>query len=174
MITKSPSEQGRMLVRLQFFPSERVVAGVARLVADSCRAVFDDVETTSRFYLATYELVENLVKYSSGTSACVELELEGQDAAVSMLTIRARNRGTPERLNAVRERLTALRSAEDPVVYYDHLIAESAPRSGTSGLGLARLRAEAELDLDFAIVGEELTVSARAPIARRTSAVERR
>ena len=58
-------------------------------------------------------------------------------------------------------------SAEDPVVYYDQLIAESAPRSGGSGLGLARIRAEGELDLDFAIDGNELTISARAPIARR-------
>ena len=169
MSSDAPRPEAQILVRLQFFPSERLVASVARLVADFCRTALNDVETTSRFHLATYELVENLVKYSSGKSASVEVELEEQNEALSTLTVRARNQTTPERLKEVQERLGALRSAEDPVVYYDQLIAESAPRTAGSGLGLARIRAEGELDLDFAIEGDELTNSARAPIARRVS-----
>jgi hypothetical protein len=169
MPSESPRIDAQILVRLQFFPSERLVASVARLVADFCRATLDDVETTSRFHLATYELVENLVKYSSGKSASVEVELEERERTLRTLTVRARNKTTPEQLEEVKQRLGALQSADDPVVYYDQLIAEAAPRSGGSGLGLARIRAEGDLELDFAIEGDELTISARASIAGRAS-----
>jgi hypothetical protein len=108
--------------------------------------------------------VENLVKYSCGDSAKIEVQLEEQNSSVSAFTIRATNRACPERLAEVKEKLGALRAAEDPVEFYDRLIAEAAPRAGGSGLGLARIRAETNIDLDFAIEGDELTVIARAPI----------
>ena len=49
-------------------------------------------------------------------------------------------------------------AAPDPVAYYDRLIRSTAPIMGTSGLGLARIRAEAGLDVDCTVEGREVSI----------------
>ncbi|WP_437739632.1 hypothetical protein WMF39_28360 [Sorangium sp. So ce1504] len=126
--------------------------------------VLDDESASSRFYMAAHELVENLIKYSSGPEVSIELALEEGEGA-RVLVIRARNEASPERLREVERRLSALRSASDPVKHYDELICETAMVEGVSGLGLARVRAEGGLDVDHTIEGSRLTIIAQAPVA---------
>ncbi|WP_438037856.1 hypothetical protein [Sorangium sp. So ce128] len=126
--------------------------------------VLDDESASSRFYMAAHELVENLIKYSSGPEVSLELALEEGEGA-RVLVIRARNEASPERLREVERRLSALRSASDPVKHYDELICETAMVEGVSGLGLARVRAEGGLDVDYTIEGSRLTIIAQAPVA---------
>ncbi|WP_437521354.1 hypothetical protein WME79_28885 [Sorangium sp. So ce726] len=126
--------------------------------------VLDDESASSRFYMAAHELVENLIKYSSGPEVSLELALEEGEGA-RVLVIRARNEASPERLREVERRLSALKSASDPVKHYDELICETAMVEGVSGLGLARVRAEGGLDVDYTIEGNRLTIIAQAPVA---------
>ncbi|XXY99381.1 hypothetical protein WME73_28895 [Sorangium sp. So ce302] len=126
--------------------------------------VLDDESASSRFYMAAHELIENLIKYSSGPEVSIELALEEGEGA-RVLVIRARNEASPERLREVERRLSTLRSASDPVKHYDELICETAMVEGVSGLGLARVRAEGGLDVDHTIEGSRLTIIAQAPVA---------
>ncbi len=83
------------------------------------------------------------------------------------MKISARNEASPERLREVERRLFELKAASDHrLKHYDELICETAMVEGVSGLGLARVRAEGGLDVDYTIEGNELTIIAHAPVER--------
>ncbi|WP_242516622.1 hypothetical protein [Sorangium cellulosum] len=139
---------------------------VLRLVSSFCSMVLDDANVSSRFYMAAHELAENIIKYSSGPRVSLELALEEADERACVMKICARNEASPERLREVERRLWELKTASDPVKHYDELISETAMIEGVSGLGLARVRAEGGLDMDYTIEGNHLTIIAHAPVER--------
>lgn len=158
------SKLTRASVHLSFDPSIGVVTPLAGWVAQLCELALQDEEASSRLQMAVYELVENSVRYcKEDSSVGVEVELV-QHANSSELKVSTRNRATPEQLKRAVAHLAGVKGAADAVSYYDELIRESAPRTGVSGLGLARLRAEADLSVDFHVVGDELTISVHAAI----------
>ncbi|XXX72916.1 hypothetical protein WMF30_35240 [Sorangium sp. So ce134] len=165
MPASEPSPNASLFLCITFFPSERMATAVLRLVSSFCAMVLDDANVSSRFYMAAHELAENITKYSTGPRVSLELAMEGDDSA-SILKIRARNEASPERLREVERRLLDLKTASDPVKHYDELISETAALEGVSGLGLARVRAEGGLDVDYKIEGSELTITAHAPVGR--------
>ncbi|KYF56136.1 hypothetical protein BE08_23070 [Sorangium cellulosum] len=165
MSASEPSQNGSLFLCITFFPTERMANSVLRLVSSFCSMVVDDANVSSRFYMAAHELAENIIKYSSGPRVSLELALEERDGACVM-KICARNEASPERLREVERRLFELKTAIDPVKHYDDLIIETAMVEGVSGLGLARVRAEGGLDVDYKIEGNELTIIAQAPVER--------
>lgn len=116
-----------------------------------------DLETTARLHMAAHELVENVLKYGTTPEVGLEFELERGDKH-SIVRLRTRNTAAPEQLREVTRRVTELKAAADPVAYYDQLIRSTAPVIGMSGLGLARIRAEAGLDVDCSIEGREVSI----------------
>ncbi|WP_437923797.1 hypothetical protein WMF37_32890 [Sorangium sp. So ce291] len=160
-----PSQDAALFLCITFFPSERLATAVLRLVSSFCGMVLDDASVSSRFYMAAHELAENITKYSAGPRVSLELALEEHESSYIM-KIRARNEASPERLREVERRLLELKTASDPVKHYDDLICETAMVEGVSGLGLARVRAEGGLDVDYKIEGNELTITAHAPVGR--------
>ena len=159
------SQKLSLFVCLSFQPNEYLVSAISRLVSDFCEIGLKDLDITSRFHMAAHELAENIIKYSSGPRVSLELALEERDGACVM-KICARNEASPERLREVERRLFELKTAVDPVKHYDDLIIETAMVEGVSGLGLARVRAEGGLDVDYKIEGNELTIIAHAPVGR--------
>ncbi|XXU13508.1 hypothetical protein WMF47_32080 [Sorangium sp. So ce861] len=165
MPVSEPSSSGSLFLCITFYPTERMASSVLRLVSSFCSMVLDDPNVSSRFYMAAHELAENVIKYSSGPRVSLELALEESESACVM-KICARNEASPERLREVERRLFELKTATDPVKHYDDLICETAMVEGVSGLGLARVRAEGGLDVDYKIEGNELTIIAHAPVGR--------
>src|SRR5690606_26506312 len=164
----SPASDSRpravLTITMSSFPSARVVGAVSRLVSEFCYSLVDDPDIVARFHMAAQELAENLAKYSSGPDVSISAELLGSDTS-AVLRLMARNRGTPEQLRDVECRLREIQSAEDPVELYDRLIREVAPLDDVSGLGLIRIRAEGGLNVDYAIEGNELTISVHSSVA---------
>lgn len=165
VLTPKQAQSASLFLCVTFFPNERLSTAVLRLVSSFCGQVLDDANVSSRFYMAAHELAENITKYSSGSRVSLELALE-EDQSSQVMKIRARNEASPERLREVERQLIALKAASDPVKHYDQLITETAMIDGISGLGLARVRAEGGLDMDYTIEGNELTIIAHAPIGR--------
>ncbi len=152
-----------LAVSLSACPSGRIVGAISRLILEFCRGLVDDPDIADRFYMAAQELAENLVKYSSGPQVSLTAELRTSDAG-AVLELEAKNHSTPEQLEAVERRLSELTNASDPIELYDRLILETAPQEEGSGLGLARIRAEGNLEVDYAIDGSELTISVHASV----------
>jgi hypothetical protein len=111
--------------------------------------------------MAAHELVENVLKYGSSPEVGLEFELE-RGHEQSVVRLRTRNSAAPERLREVERLVGELKRANDPVAYYDRLIRSTAPLMGTSGLGLARIRAEAGLEVDCSVKGPEVSIVVQA------------
>lgn len=147
----------RAAICLTLPSSKGLVAKVAQWLTDLCELTLADEEVASRLHMAAYELIENVLKYGDRPEIDLELELQrAGDTATLRLT--AHNTTTPERLAEVVRRLEELRSAKDPIAYYDQLVRETAPLAGRSGLGLARIRAEGYLGVDFKVDGQRLSI----------------
>jgi hypothetical protein len=130
---------------------------IANWLIDFCQMTIDDRDTTSRLHMAAHELVENVLKYGSTPEVGLEFELERRNDR-QIVRLRTRNTAAPEQLDEVTRRVSELRAAPDPVAYYDRLIRSTAPMVGVSGLGLARIRAEAGLDVDCSVEGREVSI----------------
>lgn len=152
-----------LFICMSFFPSEHLVSSISQLVSDFCRVGLRDLDVTSRFHMAAHELTENITKYSTTSRVSLEVELAEQ-GGVHILSVRTRNQASPERLEEIEKRLRELKDTKDPVELYDRMIEQSAPLEGVSGLGLARIRAEGGLDLDYTIQGNELTLVVQSPV----------
>jgi hypothetical protein len=150
-------------VELAFEPSPALVTGVARIATTFCRLALDQSEAASRLHLAVHELVENVVKYSTNDELNLDMEFEQLDD-YTVLKLATTNRAEPESLKRVVKLLTDLKNAEDPVAFYDNLVLEAAPKKEGSGIGLARIRAEADFDVDFSVNGDQLKVSVQAKV----------
>lgn len=112
--------------------------------------------TAQKLTLASYELIENGLRYSSLAQDVVyELADLGRDLEVSV-----RNAAVRSRLAMLEERVARL--AVDPAGLYE----EELRRSVAGGvrrpmLGLARIRHEAQMALSVEMVGSVVTVRAR-------------
>jgi anti-sigma regulatory factor (Ser/Thr protein kinase) len=159
-------QHARLFVSLTFTPDEYLVTSVSRLVSDFCRTVISSMDTAWRFYMAAQELAENITKYSTGSNVTLRVELEKQDDE-HVMRVFAKNETSPERLARAAKRLQEITETTNPTALYDRLARESAPLDDVSGLGLARIRAEGGLDLDYSINGNELTISVHAPVQLR-------
>jgi hypothetical protein len=134
---------------------------IANWIIDFCQMTVGDRETTSRLHMAAHELVENVLKYGTTPEVGLEFELERGDVE-SYVRLKTRNTAAPEQLEEVTRRVTELRAAADPVAYYDKLIRSTASVIGMSGLGLARIRAEAGLDVNCFVEGREVSIVVQA------------
>jgi hypothetical protein len=144
---------------LSFRPQANQIGPLRTLVSDLCRPHLADPDGLSRLLLAAHELLENIVKYSVGEAAEFHLLVEAKATGL-LVRLRTKNRAAPERLADARWRLDALAKSRDPIAHYDELIRESAGRCDVSGLGLARIPAESEMELRYATDQDWLILTA--------------
>lgn len=134
---------------LRFPPRKSYVAPATDFVTNFCSEHTLDAATLSRVQLAAHELSENVVKYAEDETCSVRVRTEpgvGNGAGLS-LSITTENAIAPDALRRVDAYLNALEAAANPDQFYDEQIAESAKRTSGSGLGLARIRSEAAMEI---------------------------
>lgn len=150
---------------LSFEKKPELVSIVRRFVSDFYDRTLADPETTSRVALATHELLENAVKYSRDGRAKVRIEVSGQGETVRV-RIKTKNRANPEDFEHIQRAINEMTSM-DANVYYLNLMRKNAARRDGSGLGLARIHAEAEMAMSVRCRNGTITVSAEARLAQR-------
>ena len=116
------------------------------------------LDASSRVALTVHELLENTLKYSSDGRASIDVALEHRDGK-RRLEVRATNRTSDQRLSELSSRIDALREAADPMDLYVATMRATAQRAG-SGLGLMRIRVEAEMLLSYEVEGDRVTICA--------------
>jgi hypothetical protein len=165
-MTLPVSEGARVSLTLSFEPLVEQIASLRSAMSDLCAPHVTDADELSRLLLAAHELLENIVKYSSGGMAEFHFALEPGERGLRA-RLRTKNSALPERLTDTRQRLDALAAAQDKVAHYDAMIRESAGRRDGSGLGLARILAESEMDLRYSIDRGTLTITAEIAVSER-------
>ena len=151
---------------LRFRPNVELVSVVRRFVSSFYERIIADQDLTDRMAIATHELLENAVKYSSDGETVISIEVD-QDQKPWQVHVRTNNRTTPEHRAAVENAFTEANNATDAFSFYQLLMHRASKRTEGSGLGLGRIRAEADMTVDYSINGEELTIDARTTLAGR-------
>jgi two-component sensor histidine kinase len=149
---------------LVFSPSVDLISVVRRFVGDFYRNTLGP-EIGEQLALATHELLENSVKYGdkSETKLCIDV---WRQRAERHVVIRTQNQALAEHVEVVRALVERLR-AGSPFDFYQVLMRESLASPNRSGLGLARIAAEADMALSCHVEGAALTIQAecRLPVA---------
>jgi hypothetical protein len=135
---------------VSFAPNIKLVSTVRRFTAEFYRRLLVDQEMSSRLALATHELLENAVAYATDGETGVRIELQEPH-----LVIKTWNRTSPERLAELKLAIDELNSASDPDEYYQQMLARTANRTDGSGLGLARIRAEADMIVSYQVEAQD-------------------
>lgn len=152
--------QHRTAFELAFRPNVQLINVVRRFVTDFYDEVIGDPDAVSRLALATHELLENAVRYSTDGETRIRIGIEpAQDGA--FLTIRMQNTAETTHRATLGVLFEEMKAADDPMDHYCLVMRRNAKRQDGSGLGLARIRAEAEMTLDYEVEGELVTIIAR-------------
>ncbi len=133
-------------VELNFRPNVQLVSVVRRFVSEFYQRTLGDPDGSSRVALATHELLENAVKYSKDGETTIRIEVT-TTGAPRTVTILLRNRAEDSHIAAIREIVDGVAAAKDAFAYYQQLLLAKAKRREGSGLGLARICAEGEMEI---------------------------
>lgn len=132
---------------------------IREFLANVYGPVLQDSRTESLLTLAAHELVENIIKYATTGRRSLTVQLDTGKREVRIITA---NEATPAQITRLRAKLDRICASETPEQLYDEFIVESAgsPVSGESGLGLIRLRAEADMHLAYTVEGTRVKIEA--------------
>jgi hypothetical protein len=167
-MTDTGDARALVSLTLSFRPLAAQIGPLRTLLSDLCKPHLADADGLSRLLLAAHELLENIVKYSVGEAAEFHLLLEAKATGL-IVRLRTKNRAAPERMADARWRLDALAKAPNAIAHYDELIRESAGRRDVSGLGLARIPAETEMQLCYATEQDWLILTAEGNASERVN-----
>jgi two-component sensor histidine kinase len=146
-------------LELMFRPNVDLVSIVRRFVTEFYHCVFVDPETSSRLALATHELLENAVKYSTTGETRLRVQV-GRNVRPCPVSIRTWNDANPAQIEVLGEIFGALNAAQDAFAYYQQQMHQTVHREDGSGLGLARIRAEADMNLKCEVTGSTVCIVA--------------
>jgi hypothetical protein len=159
---------GGLNFELSIEPNPRMVSIVRRFVEETFEKLVGDHEAIFRVSMTAHELLENGAKYAIGRRAVLRLvlkEQEGGGATTAQIAIT--NETTPDHIERLRTRIAEIVRAEDPLALYQTLMRRSSKLHDESGLGLARIRAEGEMNLGLEVDGTTVTIIANALVPER-------
>jgi len=120
---------------LSFSPNEQLETLVRRFVTSFYDQLLDDPEVTARVAIATHELLENAVRYSSDGRTRIRVGVHRENATSFTVTIDTSNHTTEEHLRRL---------------------------AGRAGVGHGRIRAEAGMTLTHRVEGDHVHLQAHA------------
>ena len=156
---------GEMGFDLCIDPNPRFVSVVRRFVEAALDRLVADREAVFRISMSAHELMENAAKYSIGNRTVLRVNYQrAEDGA--RVSLYLSNETTPEHIDRLRVRVQAISDAVDPFGHYQSLMRQNARAVDESGLGLARIRAEGEMDLGLEVRGNTVALMADAHLAK--------
>jgi anti-sigma regulatory factor (Ser/Thr protein kinase) len=150
---------------LSFSPNVELIAIVRRFVSAFYDLILQDKDTASRLAMATHELLENASKYASDGETTLRIEVVAGGTGVRILLW---NFAARDRIDDLAARFAEMAEAPDAAAYYQRLMERSMKMTEGSGLGLARIRAEAEMSLACRVDGERICIVADTRIGGAT------
>ena len=156
------------LLQLTFSADLRTVKHVRRFVSHWFDDVLRDEDGAWRAMLASHELLENAVKCSIGDHTSLHIEVI-REANGRCILVSTRNRSSRENISTLMRALDELNQANDVFSHYQRLMRISACQAEGSGLGLARLCAEAEMRLTGTVDDDCVTILAHVTLAEHAA-----
>ena len=115
--------------------------------------------------MTAHELLENAAKYASDGHARLQLNVtpRGEDAIVR---VSVTNNSTAEHISQLGGCYAEMNAATDAMAHYFTLMRRNAKSGASSRLGLARVRAEGEMEIEVDIQGDVVKVVASGVVMR--------
>ncbi len=154
--TADPQRDLMQLV-MRLSPCWELIDSVRTFAERFCEMARLSPDRASQLALAVHELMQNAIQHGAGGDVELALCLDPDD----QLSIAARNRCTREEYCDIAQRLDRLGREENTLAAYMKLVRETLDRPG--GIGLARIRCEAQLELGARFDGAHVEVLASGP-----------
>jgi hypothetical protein len=115
--------------------------------------------------MTAHELLENAAKYASDGKARLEVDVSprGDDAIVRVVVT---NNSTREHIDHLGTCYAEMNAETDAMAHYFTLMRRNAKAGSLSRLGLARVRAEGEMDIEVDIEGDVVKIVASGIVVR--------
>jgi hypothetical protein len=147
------------IVQLKLRPMWRHVDGIRKFCDFFTSESFDNHTLGERVGVVIHELTENAIKYShGGDSAELELLIRRDDEQIEIVVA---NSPAPEHLPALRAAFEALSAAPAEEAYVAAMRRAAALPEGQSGLGLARVRHDCDVELSLSIDDDLARITAK-------------
>lgn len=154
---------------LNFRPNFALVTVVRRFVAEFNKRFLNEPDS-SRVALATHELLENAVKFSEDGATTIRMEMLEVPAVSTRVRVALRNRASLAHIASVKRILAGIAEAGSAGKFYQQLLVQRAKvMDGSGGLGLARICAEADMDVTCIVEGDVIAIDATTTIGRGDS-----
>jgi hypothetical protein len=158
MVSPSETSQGDCVYfELVFRPSVTLTTLVRRFITDFYERVLREDDCAGRLALATQELLENAIKYGVDGDTVLRIEL---DKSAGRVQVRTSNRSHPEHIAILQRHFEEMRAAPDAFKFYQQLLRSTMHETTGSGLGLARIRCEGDMEIDLTVDGDLVGVCA--------------
>ena len=148
---------------LVFKPSVHLISLVRRFVEEFYEKVVNEPDVVSRLAITTHELLENAAKYANDGTTSLYVEVDSKNDAV---LVRTTNSANPEHIESLKRWFVELANTSEPFALYADMMRRSAARrSGSGGLGLARIAAEGDMKMELLIDATSVQIVARGRIS---------
>lgn len=144
---------------IRFRPTVTTINEARRMVAALYAPLVADVDVAHRIALATHELLENSLKYSVDGATVLRIEVS-HERGPRTITVETRNRTSMERKEGLIDTFEEMKHVGNANEFYLMTMKRTRNRRHGSGLGLARIWAEAEMRLALSFDGDEARVTA--------------
>ncbi len=144
---------------LRMHPSWVVVDDIRNFVETFCANACPEAEREGQLALATHELVQNAIANAVSPDIEVKLELDRRAGRVG---VSVSNDAHEDQIEVLKTRLASACAHENPLQGYLAAMREDPHSRG--GIGLARIRFEAALELDLEVEGARITIHAHGPL----------
>lgn len=157
-MTTTADFKGRPIyLMLRMRPPWVFVDEIRRFVESFCLCACPGQSREAQVALAVHELMQNAIPQACGEDVDLTLQV---DPAADRVEVAVSNPCSDEAFEELRQRVERLNSEPDALRSYLRAMAE-APAATRGGLGLARVRFEAQLELSVIREGRRVTVLAR-------------
>ena len=137
---------GSHYLDLNFQAQSDFISALRKLVADYYTPVMQDPDAVERMALAAHEMAENAVRYATDQQSRIRIEFKQEDG-VGHIHITTWNHSNADNRDSLRQMMREMNQHADPFDFYQKVMKRSAKRTDGSGMGLARIRSEAEMNV---------------------------
>ena len=142
-----------------------VVSPTRRIIEAKLGPVLEDEDAIFRVAMTAHELLENAAKYASDGKARLELSVTPREEG-AIVRVVVTNNATQENIAQLGVCYAEMNAAKDAMAHYFSLMRMNAKAGALSRLGLARVRAEGEMDIEVDVEGERVKIVASGIVAR--------
>jgi hypothetical protein len=145
--------------------SPNMVSPTRRIIEAKLGPALDDEDAIFRVAMTAHELLENAAKYASDGKARLEVSVKprGEDAVVRVVVT---NNATREHIDQLGACYAEMNANRDAMAHYFSLMRLNAKAGAVSRLGLARVRAEGEMEIEVDVQGDTVKVVASGIVVR--------